>query len=341
MALYDYILSIVRKKLAIYFGFIYGLSCLLKLFPNFQILLIGRILAGIATSLLFSVFEAWMVHEHFKRNFPTELLGNTFSVAILGNGVVAILSGIIASFVSVSFGYVSPFIISLVILLISSLIVYLTWTENYGDSDVSLQEVFRSAILSLNEDWRIPVLGINQSLFEASMYVFVFMWTPMLEEQFEVFNDTTLGLHGLTFANFMVMIMLGSSIFSYFEKKMLIEQIYFYTLLISAVTFFLISVFSSGSLYYGGFMVFEICCGLHFTCTGTLRSKYIKEEVRSTVMNLFRLPLNILVCVVLLTIKSLSNQTVFLVCSIWLSTATVGQYVLYNRVRVPSTTINI
>jgi len=175
---------------------------------------------------------------------------------------------------------------------------------------------------------------MNQSLFEASMYVFVFMWTPMLEEKFEVFNDSSLGLHGLTFANFMVMIMLGSSLFSFLEKKIPIEQIYFYTLFVSAVTFFLIALFSSGPIYYGGFMIFEICCGLHFTCTGTLRSKYIKEEVRSTVMNLFRVPLNVLVCLVLLTIKSLSNKTVFLVCGIWLSVATLGEYFLYRRVRV-------
>src|SRR5579875_1024112 len=29
-------------------------------------------------------------------------------------------------------------------------------------------------------DLKIPILGIIQSLFEASMYIFVFMWTPTL-----------------------------------------------------------------------------------------------------------------------------------------------------------------
>jgi len=33
-------------------------------FKNFSILMIGRLLGGIATSLLFSVFEAWLVGAH-------------------------------------------------------------------------------------------------------------------------------------------------------------------------------------------------------------------------------------------------------------------------------------
>jgi len=56
-----------RKKLAIVYSVLYGLSCLSKLSPNFYVLLFGRVLAGIATSLLFSVFESWMVCEHNLR----------------------------------------------------------------------------------------------------------------------------------------------------------------------------------------------------------------------------------------------------------------------------------
>ena len=41
-------------------------------------LMVGRILGGISTSLLFSAFEAWMVTEHRKQGFPEEWLGITF-----------------------------------------------------------------------------------------------------------------------------------------------------------------------------------------------------------------------------------------------------------------------
>jgi MFS transporter, MFS domain-containing protein family, molybdate-anion transporter len=55
-----------RKRLALAFCVIYSISCLTKLSPNFWVLILGRLLAGIATSLLFSVFEAWLVCEHGK-----------------------------------------------------------------------------------------------------------------------------------------------------------------------------------------------------------------------------------------------------------------------------------
>jgi hypothetical protein len=31
--------------------------------------MLGRVLGGVATSLLFSAFESWLVAEHFKRGF--------------------------------------------------------------------------------------------------------------------------------------------------------------------------------------------------------------------------------------------------------------------------------
>ena len=39
----------------------YALSCMLKHSPNYWVLMVGRLLGGISTSLLFSAFEAWMV----------------------------------------------------------------------------------------------------------------------------------------------------------------------------------------------------------------------------------------------------------------------------------------
>jgi len=46
-----------RKKFTILYGAIYALSCCTKHFNNFGILIVGRLLAGVATSLLYSVFE--------------------------------------------------------------------------------------------------------------------------------------------------------------------------------------------------------------------------------------------------------------------------------------------
>ena len=63
-------------------------------------LIVGRILGGLSTSLLFSTFESWMVSEHRKRGFSEDLLVHTFSIMSWGNGLMAILAGIIAQLTS-------------------------------------------------------------------------------------------------------------------------------------------------------------------------------------------------------------------------------------------------
>ena len=44
-----------------------------------SMLLIGRVLGGISTNLLFSAFESWMTTEHRKKGFPEEWLTRTYA----------------------------------------------------------------------------------------------------------------------------------------------------------------------------------------------------------------------------------------------------------------------
>jgi len=58
-------------------------------------------------------------------------------------------------------------------------------------------------------DTKVLLLGCIQSLFEGSMYVFVFMWTPALtephgDESSKVHDDESAFPYGLIFACFMV-----------------------------------------------------------------------------------------------------------------------------------------
>lgn len=55
-----------RKKACVTYCITYILSCITKHSPEYKVLMVGRILGGIATSLLFSAFESWLVAEHNK-----------------------------------------------------------------------------------------------------------------------------------------------------------------------------------------------------------------------------------------------------------------------------------
>lgn len=203
--------------------------------PQYKVLLLGRILGGVATSLLFSAFESWLVAEHNKRGFDQQWLSLTFSKAIfLGNGLIAIVSGLFGNFLVdvASLGPVAPFDAAACILAIGMAIILSSWGENYGDpsENKDLLSQFKGAavaiasgmmcmhklLLSISpvincsvflvSDEKIALLGAIQSLFEGSMYTFVFLWTPALSP-----NDEEIP-HGFIFATFMLASMLGSSI---------------------------------------------------------------------------------------------------------------------------------
>lgn len=55
----------------------------LEHYSDFRTLLLGRILGGISTNLLFSAFESWMATEHRKRGFPEEWMAKTYSAVSL------------------------------------------------------------------------------------------------------------------------------------------------------------------------------------------------------------------------------------------------------------------
>jgi MFS transporter, MFS domain-containing protein family, molybdate-anion transporter len=111
--------------------------------------MVGRFLSGVSTSLLFSVFESWMVCEHHKQGFDSALLSTTFSNAIFGNGVVAVGAGLIANSAAASYGFVAPFMVAVIPLTIVAMIVFSSWSENYGNQSSNVLSSLRQVSLSL------------------------------------------------------------------------------------------------------------------------------------------------------------------------------------------------
>ncbi|KAI9110784.1 hypothetical protein K1719_018222 [Acacia pycnantha] len=264
-----------RKRACVTYCITYILSCVTKHSPQYKILMLGRVLGGIATSLLFSAFESWLVAEHNKRGFEQQWLSLTFAKAIfLGN-------------------------------------------ENYGDpaENKDLLTQFKGAAVAIASDEKIALLGAIQSLFEGSMYTFVFLWTPALSPNEEEIP------HGFIFATFMLSSMLGSSLASrlmahpsprvesYMQIVFLISSA---SLILPILINFLMvpsnvkggSISFSGCIQLLGFCAFEACVGIFWPSIMKMRSQYIPEEARSTIMNFFRIPLNIFVCVVLYNVDA-------------------------------------
>ena len=56
-----------------------------------------------------------------------------------------------------------------------------------------------------------------------------------------------------------------------------------------------------------------------------MRSQYVPEDVRSTIMNMFRIPLNLFVCVILYNVSLFPLWFMFTMCAAFLGAAAVAQ----------------
>jgi hypothetical protein len=313
-----------RKKICIAYSIVYSLACLTKHSTNFKILLGGRILAGIATSILHSGFESWYVAEHKNEAYPEEWMTETLGWCSFLKGLVAILAGMISSIVAHKWGFVAPFDVGTLLLICGGIWIHFRWRENYGDKNAPHGSNFATAWLVVVSNPKVWLLGFIQSCFEGAMYVFVFSWTPTLE------STTLVELpHGIVFASFMVCIMIGSHAFTLLlSSSQSVEEVATMACAISSVVLFFPAITESHKLLMLAFCGFEICVGLYFPSIAVQRARYIPNEVRATVMAIFRIPLNVIVILALLNVSQLSTSKIALYSSGLLLAATVGERAL-------------
>ena len=139
----------------------------LEHFPNLWLLLLGRILGGISTSLLFSAFESWMVTEHRKRKFPDEWLASTYSYSSIGNGLVAILAGVLAQVAADAYGDIGPFRLAIALTFVT-LVFVCFGKENYGERETGdAGGAFGMAWREICTKREIALLGGVNAFFEG------------------------------------------------------------------------------------------------------------------------------------------------------------------------------
>eukprot|EP01013_Petalomonas_cantuscygni_P036284 TRINITY_DN659_c0_g2_i1.p1 TRINITY_DN659_c0_g2~~TRINITY_DN659_c0_g2_i1.p1 ORF type:complete len:465 (-),score=99.02 TRINITY_DN659_c0_g2_i1:548-1942(-) len=320
-----------RRLACVLYAVSYILSCLTKHSRDFSILMVGRLLGGFATSILWSAFESWMVAAHRARRFPDEDLGSTFNLQITGNGLVAIVAGIVSQRAVDAFeGHpVVPFDLSILLLCVGLVLIISCWDENYGDRSVDASVLVAEGFNSIRRDPAVLLVGIMQALFEGGMYTFVFMWTPMLGRAHT--GGGTIP-HGLIFASFMMCMSIGGRVHELLRRGGSDEAFIRYVFVTAAAMMAVPIVFpTSEPLVMGAFCVFEACVGVFWPAVMSLRSRYVPEATRSTVINFFRIPTNVVVCAVLAVQGDLSPETVFYFIIAFFCIAAVAAQLLYGR----------
>lgn len=309
-----------RKKLCLLFTVIYSMSCFLKLSTSYGVLLIGRILGGIATSVLFSAFEAWYVHEHMEiHDFPKEWISVTFAKASFWNGIMAVVAGLCTNIVSEWFGLgpVAPYMIAIPFLLFAGIIVASHWNENTSDHKIKFRKLCSEGLRHIVTKETIFMIGAIEALFESVIYIVIFLWTPILQP-----GDPSLGV---AFSSFMICILIGQAIFQILSasKKIPVPLILIAAIVIAFVSN-LVLVYSTHpenrhvNLSFIAFLIFEFGVGLYFPAMGFLRSHIIPDSHRWSIMNWFRVPINLIACAVLMLLHEdvfrHGNRMIFVVC---------------------------
>ncbi|GBG31436.1 Molybdate-anion transporter [Hondaea fermentalgiana] len=316
-----------RKKTCLLFCLLYSGTCMTMHSHDFNVLLAGRVMSGISTSILFSVFEAWMLHEHKRDAFPDDWLVNTLSRATFLSSAAAVAMAAVAGAVTSYGGYTAPFDTAIVFLTLTALIIARTWKENYGNASLTPGGNFAVGWVVMASNPRIWLLGIVQSCFEGAMYIFVYMWTPTLES---TASDEGMP-HGIVFACFMVSIMIGTHIYQLALKHKETETVLMYNAAVASLCLAAPAFTSSHTINFFAFCVFEVCVGVYHPGVGFLRAKYIPEEVRATIVNFFRVPLNGFVVLVLLYTSHLSSATMGLYCAAILAVAASVHFLLARQ----------
>jgi MFS family permease len=165
--------------------------CLLEMMINFLEqydilagLILSRVVGGITTNLLFSVFEAWLVTEHRKRGFSEDKLEVLMRDSTVTSNMSAIMSGYIAHVLATNFGPVGPFKGAVASTFVALLLVTTKWQENYGSNDEeelkSVRRYMREAFSTITSDSQILRIGVIQGLTDGTLQTFVFLWVPAL-----------------------------------------------------------------------------------------------------------------------------------------------------------------
>ncbi|CAB1330114.1 unnamed protein product [Coregonus sp. 'balchen'] len=179
-----------RRRTCLLFCVTYSACCLTKLSRDYLVLILGRMPGCLSTSLLSTAFEAWYVH--------------TFTKAASWNHGLAVGAGLVANMLAVwlHLGPVVPFLLAVPCmgnLWLGGADRLRPGEEGWKSGRGQQDALARSAPLArasararfwrncqeglrcLLSDRRVMLLGGVQALFESVLYIFIFLWTPVLD----------------------------------------------------------------------------------------------------------------------------------------------------------------
>ncbi|XDG05636.1 hypothetical protein ABKA04_005251 [Annulohypoxylon sp. FPYF3050] len=316
-----------RKAVCMIFCLLYAMSCFFTVLPTLPLLFLGRILGGISTSILFSVFDSWMVTNFRERKLVEDGcdLSRTYATTSIVSSVSAILSGIVGEWlVRVTGTKKAPFLMSAALLWCALQLIWAHWVENYGTKESGPSDKSKKPdVWSTLKRPSILVLGFASTMFEGSMYLFVVFWAPTIKSVQKSAGELP---YGYIFSSFMASSMAAALVFNIVMQKRPFKYSRLLIGILLAANFCFVKLAGpkTEDAAFWLFCLFEACVGMYWPCTGYLKGRLVEDDVRAKVYSILRIPLNIFVVISLaIAGDSKSYIKVFSACSMLL-TASFG-----------------
>jgi len=176
----------------------------LEQYPFLWGLIISRMVGGITTNLLSTVFEAWLDTEYRKRGLPDDQYEIIMRDSVIISNLAAIASGYLAHVLAESYGPVGPFKGAVTCTSLALIVVATLWTENYGTQEKeqeeeveedtnttttpaikeekSIRDYVQETVAVFRNDSKVLRVGIIQGFTVGCLQIFIFLWSPTLAE---------------------------------------------------------------------------------------------------------------------------------------------------------------
>lgn len=307
---------------------IYNLSIvvnlLLRMHGSHVLAYLAQIATGLGAGLINTTFEAWVVTQANKvfQYYPSEkdrFLKRLFRDANNYDTVSSITVSFICAIVYSYLGIYSPLIISIVLSLLAMIASQLLWEENKpaADSKKSAWSQFREALTEL-EKTDVLCVGLIEGIIMAVLGIFLFSWTPVLKMS----TNGNINV-GLIYTCLLLTMLVGIKVYSIFILYLKANKYLSLTVSIFFESTMFIAIYFDNSFFRRLIYLSLIngYQGFYNPLNSIIKSGVIIDLYRASLMNIFRIPLNIYTIIVFFTLRFMNPFTVTFVTGLMSFTA--------------------
>ena len=305
-----------RRKFCHFYNFSIILNLLLRMEGSRELAYLAQVVTGFGAGLICTTFEAWVVYESDKVFEHDKEAAERFRKRLFKNSnvldaAVSIITSAICAIVYSYLGIYAPFWISIGLSLLASIAIGVLWDENkpLENNPQSTWSQLENAFKELkNVD--VLCIGLIEGIALGILNIFLFSWTPILKQ------STPGGMNvGFIYTCMVLTMIIGTKsyevliVYCHFDYYMSITGCLFIQGVLLYIIYFDNS-FLHRMLYLS---LFNGLTGFYNPLNSFVKSNILVEEYRALLMNLFRIPLNTYVIIVLLTLRYMNPFTVAII----------------------------